>query len=274
MHTVLHDAAAKGDIKAMLSHWHLGINQQDEQLKTPLFFAVIHRQWQAVNYLLNNGAKPYLSDAFDKNIIDYAKDHKKHTPLSRYLKKRIGLSKKRLHKFSNQFGNFIAKELKRAKSQSKKLLLILGECHGNYRLYQIEKVILKIVSKIGINHLFVELHVDSTTISKQYDPMINKKQQNMTIIGVDNHPERNTASMKERNVYMKSGIEFKNVDGVLITGLHHLHGLVKYQKTRVCREQFKVVPFNLLAFYSSKENNTKEEQFAFNAKKVWQLRRI
>ncbi|MCS5711859.1 ankyrin repeat domain-containing protein [Candidatus Berkiella aquae] len=271
--TPLHKAALQGKLQQVKTNLRCGINEQDDNGVTPLMYAVLSKNKKLISYLLKKGADPYAVDFNQNNIIDYAKKDNHHTPLSRFLKKQIGLTKTRLRRIMHFLRFRILRKLGLAKKLNKKLLIILGESHGDYRLYQIEKAFLAFAVKFKIKHLFVETNHDSAMIADEYGKMINKKKKNMFITGVDNHPCL-SASVSERNVVISEGIEAICQHGVFITGLHHLYGLVRDPKTKLDGRKFETLPINLAASFITQSSKIVEERFAFNAKKVLQLKRI
>lgn len=272
--TALHRAAFNGNLLAIKANLSLGINVVDSRGLTPLHYAVMGRHRKAIVFLLSKGADPYAVDDNQRNIINHAKRKNRHTPLSRFLKSKIGLSKERLLASISPLLSIFKAKLAAAKMHNKKLMILLGEYHGDYRLYQIEKMLLAHLSDMGIKHLFVETNKKSTLIKDEYVPMINKWSQRMTIHGVDNHPEREVASLNERNAVIREGVTAVQQDGVMITGLCHLYGLTKAKATRLSRHQFVVIPVNLGACLGNVSSQRTEEKFAYESKKVVQGNRL
>lgn len=270
--STLHQAAFKGDLQKIKANLKCGIDKGDSKGLTPLHYAVIARQRKAVAYLLKKGADPFVVDCDQYNMIDYAKSKNRHTPFSRFLKSKIGLSKERILASIRPLLTMLKAKFTAAKWQQKKLMILLGESHGDYRLRQIEKVLLSQLSKIGIRHLFVETHKKSSVINDEYAPMINKKTQRMAIYGIDNHPKRETASVNDRNVVMKEELTARQTHGVMITGLYHLYGLMKDKKTRLPSAQFNVVGVNLTASFASENTKDCEALFAFQENEVFQFK--
>lgn len=272
--TELHRAAFIGNLLAIKANLSLGINAVDGKGLSPLHYAVMGRHRKAIVFLLRKGADPYAVDDYQRNIINYAKRQNHHTPLSRFLKNKIGLSKQHLLATIRPILSILKAKLAVARLQNKKLMILLGELHGDYRLYQIEKMLLAHLSDMGIKRLFVETHKKSTLIQDEYVPMINKRAQRMTIHGVDNHPKREVASLNERNLVIREGVTAVQQDGVMITGLCHLYGLTKAKATRLSRNQFVVVPVNLGACLGKVSSKRTEEKFAYESKKVVQGKRL
>lgn len=267
---LMHAAAYRGDM-AKIKTYLPYIEEEDAKQRTALLHAARKGQRQAIDYLLSKGADPYVSDQFSQNIIDYTKKDFRHTKLSRYLKTKIGIAVEKLQKFQESFRSFFSEQLAIAKSRRKKLLVLLGEIHGDYRLYQLEKKLLATLSQMGVKHLFAETERDNERILSRYRRMTQKFPERMIIEGVDNHPQRDTATLNQRNRYIRDGIEQKNQHGVMITGSHHLYGLVKRKNTKLDEKKFHVVPMNLAAFVAKKNSNKNEEKFAYNSKKVFQF---
>ena len=273
--TPLHHAAASGNIKAIKAALlQNGIDELDENGFSPLFYAARAKQKAAIEYLLSKGANPYITDESEQNIISLTKKNFRHTKLSRWVKQKIGFSKEVLSSFAKKWQLYFKEQLETAKQKQKKLLIMLGEMHGDFRIYQLEKALLASIAQLSINHLFVECERDNDLILREYQGMTKKIHPSMNIIGVDNHPQIETANINERNAYMKDGITNVAEHGVLITGLYHLYGLAKKRRTKLSAEQFEVIPVNLTAFFERVAPDIKEDKYAFNPKHVIQISKL
>lgn len=273
--TPLHHAAASGNIKAIKAALlQYGIDELDESGLSPLLYAARAKQKAAIDYLLEKGANPYIADENEQNIITLTKKNYRHTKLSRYIKQKIGFSKDVLAAFAKKMQKYFKKQLEIAKGNKKKLLIMLGELHGDYRLYQLEKTLLASTAQLGIRHLFAECEKDNDLILREYQDMTKKIHPRIKIIGVDNHPQKETADLNERNAYIKEGITNVDEHGVLITGTHHLYGLTKKRRTKLSAKQFDVVPVNLTAFFDKVAPDMKEDKYAFNSKHVIQISKL
>ncbi|HRE31692.1 MAG TPA: hypothetical protein PLD88_06950, partial [Candidatus Berkiella sp.] len=82
------------------------------------------------------------------------------------------------------------------------------------------------------------------------------------------------ATVAERNVVISEAIEAVHQHGVFITGLHHLYGITSDPKTKLNDKKFETISINLAASFLKKKFGIIEEDFAFNNKKVIQLKRI
>ncbi|MGE3318761.1 MAG: ankyrin repeat domain-containing protein [Candidatus Berkiella sp.] len=269
----LHKAANRGDlkkIKANITH----IEVEDAEQRTAILHAAKGRKKRALDYLLLKGADPYVSDQYSQNIIDYTKRNFHHTELSRYLKSKIGIARDKLQAFKEFYQKFFAEQLAIAKKRRKKLIVLLGEIHGDYRIYQLEKKLLTALSELGIRHLFAETRQDSKEMLDSYQRMMKKMPEPMNIHGVDNHPQRETANLNQRNQYIRKGIEEVKQHGVMITGTHHLYGLVSRRNTQLDNKKFHIVAMNLSAAFEQRSSVEKEEKFAFNRKKVVQVSKL
>ncbi|MCS5710637.1 ankyrin repeat domain-containing protein [Candidatus Berkiella aquae] len=203
------------------------------------------------------------------NVVEMTKKHYKHTPMSRLFKQHIGLSKELLHKGENDFRQLLTMEMQVAKMKRKKILVILGETHGNYRIYQIEKVMLKVARELGILNVYAEATQEDNADS----PLQLKAKENMgmKLIAVDTHPERDySATVEDRNVYIAQEISTANENGVLVTGSDHLYGLLNDEESVINTKQYHVVPFNLSSI-AKLPSDTKEQVFSHDASSVIQL---
>jgi hypothetical protein len=272
--TPLHHAAATGNIKGIKAALHYGIDELDEEGRSPLLYAARAKQKAAIDFLLKMGADPYISDNDEQNIITFTKRNFRHTKLSRYVKQKIGFSKDALTHFAKKWQQLFKTCLDIAKRNQKKLVILLGEKHGDYRLYQLEKKLLASIAQLGIKHLFVECEKDDDWILDEYRDMTKKIKPGMNIIGVDNHPQKVTASVNKRNGYMKEGITAVAEHGVLITGVNHLYGLAKKRQTKLSAKQFEIIPVNLTALFDEEMQDEKESKYAFDKEKVLQLRML
>lgn len=237
-------AATKGDVKTLKEIFEPfpgSINMECPDYPA-LYHAAIANQFDAVDYLLDKGAEIGLLGK-STNIIDAIKVHNagKHTAISKFIKACRGFDKERLAFFSQHFKVILEKELNEAKMRNKNLLVLLGEHHGNYKIQQLEKQIVKIMKQLGVNVLYKELPVGA----QFHLPVFSfaEKELNMTTFCIDNHPQRRTsATVEERNQVMAFEMLRHNQHGVLITGALHLEGLLQNDLSRY---YFHMVPFNL-----------------------------
>lgn len=221
---------------------------------------------EIVDYLLKQGANPEDLNHDQCNIVESAKvehDGKMtHTSLSKFLKNHIGLHKEYLKNVRESFGNILSNEIKKAYQAGKKLILLLGELHGDFKIYQIEKIIVSIAQKFGINNLYSE--------SDGFFPVEIFAQKNgMTFQCIDTHPDRDIVEIDERNVYMARNINRTPQDAIVITGLDHLQGLLMDDNAKINTEKFHVLPFNLSGVASHQEM---EDEIANNPSRVIQLK--
>lgn len=270
----MHVAAFRGDVAKIKAFLPQAMEAQDAKQRTALLHAARGEQRKTLDYLLDSGADPYVTDEFSQNIIDYTKKDFRHTELSRYIKSKIGIAKEKLRDFQEYYRRFFTEQLAIATRKRKKLIVLLGEIHGDYRIYQLEKKVLTTLSELGVNHLFVEAQRDNERLLSRYQRMTQKFPTSMIIDGVDNHPQRDTATLNQRNRYIRDGIHQTKQHGVMITGIHHLYGLVKKNKTQLDRKKFHIVPMNFSAFFEKQRSYQREEKFAFNRKKVVQVSKI
>ena len=77
--------------------------------------------------------------------------------------------------------------------------------------------------------------------------------------------------MQFRNFGMTETLERTNQHAILITGAAHLHGVLEAPTAKLNDQQFFIVPFNLSAIIGDIVENTVEEHFMCNPKKVIQF---
>jgi hypothetical protein len=270
--TQAHYCAKKGDIYRLEEI----LKDDPEQLDTidcngwtPLFYAAYYQKLKAVKLLFEEGADLTQVDIYQRHILHYAKKDMRPTAVSKYLKENISLSQDILENLALEFRAIIEKELMIARVSGKKILILLGELHGSYQVYQLEKEILKVLKEKGISVLLAELP------SAKHLKSIEKKAQDsykMNIIAIDKHPKRNNrASIEERNEVMAEEVNQLDQDAAFITGSEHLEGLL--QQELIDRSKYHVVPFNLSSLISTpKSNMSIESTFAFDVNSVIQIR--
>jgi hypothetical protein len=194
-----------------------------------------------------------------------------HSPVSKYLKKKIALAKDTLDALAFEFQAIIEKEQIIASRSDKKILILLGELHGDYQGYQLEKELLKTVKAKGIFTLLCELP------SVKFLHSIEKKARDsfkMNLIAVDKHPKRNNgASVKERNEVIAQEINQIEQDAVFITGIEHLYGLLQEETSLIDRSKYHIVPFNLSSLFCEPTSNMSiESTCSFDANSFIQIR--
>ncbi len=270
----IHFAAKHGDLarlrKILKKNPHK-IETFDSDGWTPLFYAACSQQKAATRYLLKRGARYDITDNGQSNIIDYAKQNGKHTRVSRFLKKHIGLNQTILAGFATSFRGILEKELLIARENNKKILVMLGEDHGHYQTYQLEKVMLKVANEFGLGTLFTE----SPTANASDFPIdsIAKHKLGMTIVGVDKCSRKYKPTLEQRNRIMAQEINRINKDGVLITGSNHLYGLLEQQETKIDLQKYHAIPINLSSVVvMGYKDESPESLFSNASSKVIQIR--
>ncbi len=206
-----------------------------------------------VQFYLSRGANPYHLDKDQQCIVQVAKGNKKSTPVSVFLKEKIRIRPEVMMRISGLLQNIIKDSIKSAERLGKKLLLVLGETHNEYRAFQIEKLVGKLAKDRGIEDMYIE-HTDPTVKKAQlrhYMPFMSAKKQGFTLRGVDNDRSNSVefdctaAGLKKRNLRIKSDIEKYLRHAILITGSAHLHGLISVPETQIDRGQYFIVPMCL-----------------------------
>lgn len=231
----------------------------------PLHQAILMDNEPMVRLLMKY--KPETNIGIQSNAVELAKKDNKYTPLARYLKKEIGLPSNWLNNLKKKFATFLKNEMEKAQQQNKKLLLVLGETHGDFKIGQIEKIMLQVASELGIKTQYIEV-----AKPEEMSFPVNLKAKDkygITFEAVDTLPQG--ASIHDRNSVMAANIAAKRENGVLITGADHLHGLIGGdQQTKIDEKLFHVVPFNLTSIYPP-TFDTPEEDFRNNHPSVFQI---
>jgi hypothetical protein len=143
-----------------------------------------------------------------------------------------------------------------AHAQKKQLLIILGETHGEYRGFLVEKLALKVAHALGVKQALVETTFSYTRQIREekrncYLPINCAKKLGMEVIGVDNnrtnfvHVDTSDEGMKRRNAGIKAFAESVQGDKLLVTGSDHLIGLMDDPSTKINRKTHYIVPIRL-----------------------------
>lgn len=266
----IHHVAREGNLKrlrAILSKKPDEINVLDSEGWSPLFYAVVANAMPAIELLIEKGAKTDLTDDIQCNLIDYAKENRKHTHLSKFLKSKMGLEPAKLQVFKDECQRYLQQEMVRANQLNKKMLIILGESHGDYKIYQLEKTIIMLAKTLGINWIYTENNPEKPC--EFAIDFFAKDKLKMSVVGID---EKRT-SMRNRNQAMSQSIFDINKSGVLLVGSLHLHGLLKNKSSRIDTRKFHVVVFNLASIIKGSQNTKNRDSFfAYHDKKVIQVK--
>lgn len=275
--TLLHHATSKDEAQALLEQG-ANIEAKDNFEMTPLFRAVAKGNREMFDYFLSRNANPYhLMVTDQQNIMHLAKGNK-HCIFSRYVKSKIQFDPNWIQEREDQFFNLFSTWLSKAKLSNKKLLIILGEAHGEYRIYQLEKAALKAASRMPeLSHLFLELKrkIDQNSFSNYMIHEYSRKHLPFTIVAADQYRsgtafDTSILGMGVRNAGLRDTIEQTNSHGILITGSAHLYGLIDGGGTSLNRDKFYIAPFNLdqLLFVDNSKNRN---DFSKDTKKVIQV---
>lgn len=275
--TSLHRAVLAGDKLAVEDLVTRGaeIDARDRDGATPLILAAQKGHFEITQFLVSKNADLEVVDKFQRNIVELAKEEisgkKVHTPLSKFLKRKLELDKNYLECLSLEFQHLLKTENVAARSQGKKILILLGESHGNYKQYQLEKTMLRIAHEAGISCLYVETSATGLKNSPSLAPIMNvvtKNKYKISLVAVDTHPERDTASVYERNGYIIKEIVAQNREGLCITGAEHLQGLLD---AKMLGGPYHVIPINLKSILQTSEVKSPEAIFAADPSKVIQV---
>ncbi|HET9844009.1 MAG TPA: ankyrin repeat domain-containing protein [Gammaproteobacteria bacterium] len=220
--TAMHYAAKNGNLEVCkkLASAGIDIDAADFSGLTSLYSAVKNQDKELTEFLINSGSNVHFVYGSARNIMDRAKVAKKHTPFSKWLKNKISYPKDLLESLSQQMSLLISESLTLAKSQGKQLLVMLGECHGEYPIQQAEDILLKIASNLGIKKLLIE---SDTILNNNLLEIKAREKLGFIITPVDMHPERLLVTapdwMFKRNVFMTDIINRTIMeDSVFITG--------------------------------------------------------
>lgn len=253
----------------------------DNDNMTPLAYAVTNKDTNIIGALLKAGANPFarVSEAFQVNIVMLARTEKgEDTPCSLYLEKHMSLAKDYLARIAKEFRAMLHQQIIIAKKTGKKVLVILGESHGHYKIEQVEKLMICTAKVLGIETAYLELPKDAPTV---FTPALHyaKNKMRMNVIGIDDHPQRGKgATTKERSIIMAKRIKEIDQNALLITGNYHLLHFIVDKNSQIDRNHFHIIPINLGAL--TEENNLvdkafeAEEQFSTDPKKVIQINSI
>lgn len=257
-----HLAVATGDldfIKLIISDEN--VNAKSRSGKTPLFFAI---NTETIDYLLEHQANPYVtSESFD--AITWMRNLQPPS-LVNHLKKRIGFADKVLDEFYIKIKPLIKHELVTAKKHGKRLLILMGEAHHYYPIYQVEKLILKTAAELGISSLLVELKPKAVEDLLKKDVvcahavqlMKNAKNKfGMLVEGIDRNKVKivNSETIEVRDMAMKEEILKRDNHAIAIVGINHLNGLLNVKETRITernlirKEKYHLLPFNLFKLF-------------------------
>ena len=196
----------------------------------------------------------HVIDSTQSNIMHFAKASG-NREFKKALKKEICFAPEFAHKTQAIISALLGQSLLLAKAQGKKLIIVLGESHADYRGYQVEKMFMKAAKDLGINHLMVELPIQNALINphEHYQPLAyGKNRLGMTIVGGDNNRGQATtfntskAGLQFRNLGTTDTVEIANQHMLLINGAYHLYGLISHDGTKLDPKKCFIVPVNLM----------------------------
>ncbi len=267
--TPLHQAVLNGDIliAGALLKRGADVNVRDYSGDSATEMAVRSENQDMVNLLLSFKPKLDTNYSSQQNIVEIAKQAMKHTPLSKDLKKQIEVPKKILYSIEEIFRKQLLNELTVAKQSNKKVLIMLGEIHGDFKIYQVEKMMIRVARELGFSTLFVEAPLEFAEVPIEIKA---REKYGMELVPVDTHPDKEKVSVQERNKYISKEISAKNKEGLLITGSDHLYGLLADRKTAIDSNQFHIIPFNLSSLIE-RQLDTDEARFSSDKSCVIQV---
>ncbi|MBN9289016.1 MAG: ankyrin repeat domain-containing protein [Gammaproteobacteria bacterium] len=270
----IHHVVREGNLKRLqtiLEKKPGEIEIKDSSGWSPLFYAVMAQSIPAIKFLVKKGANVDLTDDLQCNLIDYAKENRKHNDLSKFLKKMMGLDPQKLILFKKSCQEYLEEELKCARALNKKILIVLGESHGDFKVYQLQKIIITLAKLYGIEWAYTE--------NKKKRPcefpidFFARDNLSMFVVGVDNPSNRKNATMEERNEVISKAISDIDKAGVLLVGSRHLYGLLKEKSSQIDKNKFHVVAFNLASIIKdSQYDECFDSVFAYHDKSVIQVK--
>lgn len=286
--TLIHIAAARGDIElidAILKEYPEKLDLRDEGGRSALFYAVFKKNEAAAEYLLTKGANRYVSTGAQMDVVCLARIIGKETSLLYRMKKMTGIAKDYLKEFSNKFDSIIKEALEKATASKKKLLVIIGEVHHLYKSLQLERQMLRVAKKNGIDTHLVEedpkrdleyrINIWALTKLKMKVKQIDKKQKKAKLrdnsSGVREYYE--DTAVVERNKAMTNEIYKENTNATVLVGAAHLMGLLTMPEGKITPnqfyERFYVLPFRIM--FEVMEFSSNERAFADNDDHVIQI---
>jgi hypothetical protein len=273
--TALHYASNAIDVKTLVRSGGC-LQAKNNHEWTPLFSAVGQKKQTVVEELLNQGADPYsYVGASQQNIIHIAKNNNRHNDFSRWIKTKITLPPVFLSQLEASFFSFFEQCYNYAQSIDKKLTILLGESHGEYLGYQIEKAALKAAERVNVTHLFIEqndLGIKNPENSSYMPLSYASRHLKFTIIAADVYSRQGNASLKVdvscegmmlRNMGINEIITNTNQHGIGIFGAAHLEGLLQHSATKLDLKSHFIVPISAVCvneiyfgsrFYQNLEN--------------------
>lgn len=263
----LHHAALEGNtgkIKQLVNQSHKNLNHIDSADESPLYYALRANQLAAFKTLLALGANLVLDSSTALDIRCLALYLKFNNCIDnefyRYVKNTFGLNKETQASILKP----IKQEMRQAKSEAdklgKKLLIILGEIHDSFAIYQVKKGIFKIAKKLGLSVGYAE----KPNNINLYDPLRKKMKDKY---GYSFHPvdiAREGADLTDRGFRYRETAMAKEIyrhdsSGVFVTGCVHMQGFFNRFKHST---QFQVLPINL-AGLEKLEFDSSNERFHF-----------
>lgn len=256
----------------------------------PLYYACQNQNTDFVNYLLAHGADPHIiqGSGTNLNLVELAKKKPtgsntyKHTSFSLFLKQKIGISKPELETLRDSMRSIIAEQMALSKKNNKKIIIVVGETHGHYHAYLVEKEILKIAKELGVLTYYCEQ--SSVDYDPRNDPVekFAHEKLNMAVVPIDNHPDKLTCRfslsegyLSERNAIMAKEINDRDCDAILITGAYHLMGLIEDINTRIDPDKYHILPLSMVLTSEPMMSLVRipEAQFALDPERVIQIDR-
>lgn len=276
--SLLHEPAMIGDldtIKKTIANTKIDVNCLDSNGKTALLWAAICGHLDIVKFLIEQGADLSLVDGTRDDILsqlNYLRNDKEIEKVYKYLKEQykeqgLGFKSDKKKKIVANIKSFF-KELFSKMKGDNKVLIMLGEIHDAFSIYQVKKVIFKLLSKYGIRTIYVECPNDGWVCDPSQLKLSKK-------LGIEYHPIDNArskekqASLAQRDQVMCQEIENIGKSGVVVVGNNHLKGMCE----RLSKLQgYTVIPINLSPL-NSKEPLERSDLtlFAYNSSKVVQV---
>lgn len=247
----LHFAVQKGHLNIVKKLVIAGakLENRDHNDFTPLQLSIIFENKEIFDFLLGAGADYEVISNGSIDIISLALRSNIDAAFIRHIKDIVGIRKEVLNKIRDTIQIILEEGFIQAEKFGKKPLIILGERHANFRVMQIEKQFLHVANKLGLKILFLEnpsesvIEFSKELTEKKFATRSNflrfaQEKLKFSLRGVDDCPNRETATLEERNSVIVSKL---NEAGVLITGARHLFDLL----SKIDPNLFYLIPFNL-----------------------------
>jgi hypothetical protein len=254
--TQLHLAALQGNtrrIKLLIKNNSCHPDCSDNEDETPLFYALRANKVDAFFELIRQGADPYVMNKAGLDVRCLALYLKFNNMIDKdfykLIKSAYGISKESKIKIVENLKVIMKEAHENASKLGKKLLILIGEIHDSFPIYQIEKIIFNIAKGFDIDVGYAE----RPDFINFYNPLRKKMKEKFgfTFYPVDTGRTDNSSfserDFRHRERCMSKEIKNKDMPGIFVTGCVHLHGFYNIFKNS---KQYHILPINLSRFES------------------------